>query len=470
MLDLIGQVASRALLVLGLLSAILFGAALVYSVEGLRRQRRFGAFLLTLLVAAAAFTSPGMWLVCAGCGLVVVVQATCYLYFSARTLLRHRAPARERALPAEPGQALPSVAIVVAARDEAAVISETLCSLDALNYPRELLEIVVIDDGSSDDTYALAAAVRRRAHHRLSIRQHAISGGKARRLNEATAELRSDFILFLDADHQVEPDLVRRMVAPLLGDPKLACVQVASSARNANENVLTKLLEMEYLFRCYALYSGKRVAMFVGSGGMVRREALERAGGFRTEMLTEDVEMSYRLYRAGYHVAYDDSLCTHDLAASTFKSFFVQRHRWMRGLWQAMALHRQESEQHVPLRQVRAYYVQFCLDGFGALCLCVLMMYFALGALGLIAFPGTGAIVYMLVSCGLSFSVGCLRGGQPGKLLYLPLVPVYIIAHTIPMSWALIDSFLLGKPLKWVKTERGPAPASEEVSVTGGRA
>jgi len=469
MRDLIAQVAIRALFVLGMLSAILFSAAFAYSVEGLRRQRRFGALLLVFLVAAAAFSSPGIWLVCAACGLVVVVQATCYLYFSARTLLRRRAPASEQTQLAEPLRALPTVAIVVAARDEAAVISETLRSLDALDYPSELLEIVVIDDGSSDDTYALAAAIRRRAHHRLTIRQHATSGGKARRLNETTAELRSDFILFLDADHQVEPDLVHRMVASLIADPKLACVQVASSARNADQNVLTKLLEMEYLFRCYALYSGKRVAMFVGSGGMVRREALERAGGFHTEMLTEDVEMSYRLYRAGYHVAYDDSLCTHDLAANTFKSFFVQRHRWMCGLWQAMALHRKETEQHVPLRRVRAYYVQFFLDGFGALCLCVLMMYFALGVLGLIAFPATGVIVYMLVGCGLSFSVGCVRGGQPRKLLYLPLVPVYIIAHTIPMSWALIDSFLLDKPLKWVKTERSPAPASE-VSVTGGRA
>jgi hypothetical protein len=82
------------------------------------------------------------------------------------------------------------------------------------------------------------------------------------------------------------------------------------------------------------------------------------------------------------------------------------------------------------------------------------MMYFALSVVGLLTFPATAVIAYMLVGCGLSFSLGCLRGGQPGKLLYLPLVPVYIIAHTVPMAWALVDSFVLAKPLTWVKTER----------------
>jgi cellulose synthase/poly-beta-1,6-N-acetylglucosamine synthase-like glycosyltransferase len=463
MVELLGALGKHALVFLGLLSTALFASALVYAADALRRQRRFVALAVTLLVAVLAASRPGLWLVCALCALVVVAQASCYLYFSVRTLFRRSAPPME--LP--DGRAVPSVVVLVAARDEAQVISETMRSLDALDYPRDSLEIVVIDDGSSDETYALTAAARRQGRHRVTIRSHAASGGKARRLNEAVAETSGEFLLFLDADHQVEPDLVRRLVAQLVAEPQLGCVQVASSARNANENLLTRLLEMEYLFRCYALYSGKRVAMFVGSGGMVRRAALQRAGGFHTEMLTEDVEMSYRLYRSGYRVSYDDTLCTHDLAANTFKNFFNQRLRWMRGLWQAMAHHRHESEREVPLGEVRAHYVQFCLDGFGALCLCVLMMSFALASLGWRSFPVTPVIVYMLVSCGVSFGLGCVRGGQPGKLLYLPLVPVYIIAHTIPMSWALLDSFLLDKPLQWVKTDRAVVPSAESPAAGG---
>lgn len=457
MADFVSNLATQAVVVLGLLSTLLFLGALSYALEGLRRQRRWGALAIGLLCAVFALTPLGVWLVSAVCALTVFVQASCYLYFSVRTLLR---PRRVRRVVTS----LPTVSVVVAARDEAAVIADTLRSLDALDYPTELLEIVVIDDGSTDQTYALAAAVRDRAQHRIRIQHYATSGGKARRLNETTTDLSSELILFLDADHQVDSDLVRRMAERLVGRPEIACVQVASTARNADENLLTKLLEMEYLFRCYALYSGKQVAMFVGSGGMVRRSALVEIGGFHTEMLTEDVEMSYRLYRAGYSVVYDDGLTTHDLAANTFRSFFAQRLRWMRGLWQAMALHRHERETTVPLGRVRAYYVQFCLDGFGALCLCVLMMYFAFAWLGLFAFPATSAIVYMLAGCGVSFSLGCVRGRQPGKLLYLPLVPVYIVAHTIPMSWALIDSFVLGRPLKWVKTERRVEP---ELNVSG---
>ena len=325
MANLIGVVATHALAFLGLLSTLLFLAAVSYALEGLRRQRRYALLVIGALLSVLAFTPPGIAILSALCAVVVVVQASCYVYFSVRTLLRRR---RATAPTAE----LPTVSVIVAARDEAAVIADTLRSLDQLDYPRESLEIVVIDDGSSDQTYALAAAVVGRARHRMRIQHYGASAGKAQRLNEATAAAASELLLFLDADHQVEPDLLRRMVGRLAGRPDVACVQVASSARNADENLLTKLLEMEYLFRCYALYSGKQVAMFVGSGGMVRRAALQQIGGFHTEMLTEDVEMSYRLYRAGHSVVYDDALCTHDLAASTFKSFFVQRLRWMRGL------------------------------------------------------------------------------------------------------------------------------------------
>jgi cellulose synthase/poly-beta-1,6-N-acetylglucosamine synthase-like glycosyltransferase len=443
------------LLALGLMSAALLGAVCLYAVDALRRKRRYFAAVVVLALVAVSFTWPGIWLVSAVCGVIVVVQATCYLYFSARSLMRRKVT------PPTPTDGLPSVTVIVAARDEAAVIDTTLRALDAVDYPPELFEVVVIDDGSSDDTYALAAAVQQRARHRMRIQHYGSSGGKARRLNEVTDQVGSDLLLFLDADHQVEPDLVRRMVALFGGKPDVACVQVASSPRNVDQNILTKLAEMAHLFPCHASHRGKSVAMFVGSGGMVRRAALREIGGFHPDMLVEDLEMSYRLYRAGYRVVYEDSLRTRDLAADSFRGFFVQRHRWMSGLWQAMAYHRHETEARVPLGLVRAYYVQLSLDGIGALCLCALMMYFALAVLGLITFPATALITYALVSYVISFSVGCLRGGQPGKLLYMPLAAVYIIAYAIPASWALVDRFLLAKPLSWVKTERRVAPAEE---------
>ena len=206
------------LLALGLMSAALFGAVCLYAVDALRRKRRYLAAVVVLVLVAGSFTWPGIWLVSAASGVIVVLQATCYLYFSARSLVRRRVT------PPTPTDGLPSVTVIVAARDEAAVIDTTLRALDAVDYPPESFEVVVIDDGSSDDTYALAAAVQQRARHRMRIQHYGSSGGKARRLNEVTDQVGSDLLLFLDADHQVEPDLVRRMVALFGGKLDVGCV------------------------------------------------------------------------------------------------------------------------------------------------------------------------------------------------------------------------------------------------------
>jgi cellulose synthase/poly-beta-1,6-N-acetylglucosamine synthase-like glycosyltransferase len=189
---------------------------------------------------------------------------------------------------------------------------------------------------------------------------------------------------------------------------------------------------------------------------MFERRALLQVGCFDADMLTEDAEISYRLYEHGKRILYDDSLSTHDLAPVNFRNFFNQRHRWMQGLWQAMLAHLARRQDRRLSGRLGAYFVQFTFDGFGALCLCWLEALIALSALGLVALPAALVIpVYaLLLSSGFALSVGALRSRRPLNLLLLPLLPGYIVLHTIPMAWALVDSYVLKKPLVWVKTER----------------
>jgi biofilm PGA synthesis N-glycosyltransferase PgaC len=290
--------------------------------------------------------------------------------------------------------------------------------------------------------------------HRLSIVSHEQSGGKARRLNELACTLTSEFLLVLDADHWVEPDIVKRMLDRFDEGADVACVQIASAVRNADTNLLTRALEMEYLCRCQGIYPGKGMGIFVGSGGMFRRTELLLAGGFDASMLTEDVELSYRLYKSGKRVVYEHRLCSHELATTDFRNFFNQRHRWMRGLWQAMLHHVWETGTHPSFRRARPYFVQFTCDGLGALCLSVLQAYSFLHLLGWLHFELFLPIYVMLVSCSFAFGVGFLRGNRLRNVLYLPIVPLYMIMHNIPMCWALIDSYVFGTAVTWVKTER----------------
>jgi len=452
------ELGDAAFSLFGLLALIAFGCAAVYLLEGLWRQRRLFGLAGAVLLLAVALTPIGASLVAFACGLVVVANAFIYIYLASKTLLRSGRPRVGHGVLPNP---LPSVCIIVPARDEASVIEETLQALDAVDYPKGRLEIVVIDDGSTDATRARVSACRESMSHRVRSIDFERSEGKARRINQLLSTLSAEFVLLLDADHVIAPDGVRRLLAPFSAGGDIAGVQAASAVRNGHVNVLARALEMEYLFRCQGTYPGKPMGIFVGSGGMFRRSDLLAVGGFDPSMLTEDVELSYRLYANGKRIVYDPTVCTHDLAMTDFGNFFNQRYRWMRGLWQAMLHHLPKAEPRSPLRRVSAYFIQCTSDGLVALCLSVLFMYVFLEQLGVVGVQPRLPPYLMLLACSYAFGVGFVRARRYGLFACLPLVPLYSVLHAIPMAWALIDGYVLGKPSAWVKTDRSlirPAP------------
>jgi cellulose synthase/poly-beta-1,6-N-acetylglucosamine synthase-like glycosyltransferase len=447
---------------LGSASFALIVAATAYAFDQLLRRRRTMALAASAVVVAGAFTAPGALVMAVACAVVVCAQAACYLFFAARTLLRSR---RTRPVWADP---LPTIAVVIAARDEAGVIADTLGSLDALDYPRALLEIVLVDDGSTDAMLAVATRTTAAMRHRARIVHCGRSAGKAHRLNEIVPALDAEFVLFLDADHLVPPDLLQRMLGGFAERADVACVQVATAVRNGGDGLLPKMLELEYMCRFRAVYPGKALGIFLGSGGLFRRSALLDVGGFDPAMLTEDFELSYRLYAAGKRIVYEDAAQSRDLAPDTLSRFFRQRHRWMRGLWQAMLRHLGATTS-APFGRVRLYFLQFTLDGFGALCLCLLEIELAFGQSMTVARVAQASVSFMIASCAVAFAIGALRGGRARDLIYLPLTPFYFILHSVPMAWALIDNYLLAKPFVWVKTERGQG-SEAQIDFSRGRA
>jgi glycosyltransferase involved in cell wall biosynthesis len=446
------ELGDAAFSLFGILALIAFGSAAVYLLDGLWRRKRLFGLGCAVLLLAAALTPLGASCVCFASGWVVVANALIYLYLASKTLL----VAPRLGTSAEPRlpNPLPSVCIIVPARDEASVIEETLRTLDAVDYPASRLDIVVIDDGSIDATRALVNGRRREMSHRVRLVAFDRSEGKAQRINQLLPTLAAEFVLLLDADHAVPPEIVRRLLAPFARGADIAGVQAASAVRNGHVNPLTRALEMEYLFRCQGTYPGKPMGIFVGSGGLFRRSDLLGVGGFDPTMLTEDVEISYRLYASGKRIVYDSTLCTRDLAMTDFGNFFNQRYRWMRGLWQAMLLHLPKAEGSSGLCRVSAYFIQCTSDGLVALCLSLLFMYVFLEQLGIVGAQPRLPPYLMLLACSYAFGVGFVRARRYSLIAWLPLVPLYSVLHAVPMAWALIDGYVLGKPSVWVKTDR----------------
>lgn len=432
--------------ILGFLSLLVILGPQLYMMEVLFRRKQFLMLILCAALVAAMFVQPVVWIVSLFCAIIVLGNTFCYLWFSGRALFRSKT--RMASLP----DPLPAVAVIITAKDEETVIRQTLESVAAMDYPQDKLEIILVDDGSRDGTYECALQLKKKIKN-LRIVHHLHSQGKAKALNEMFSTLEHEFVLLLDADHLSDPDLVRHMLG-LFKEDNVACVQVASMIRNGNTNLLTRALELEYLFRCHSIYPGKSMGIFVGSGGMFRRKDVLEAGGFDPHMLTEDVEVSYRLYKNGKRIVYDDRAATYDLAAVGFRNFYNQRYRWMRGLWSALFKHLGHKRGKELPGRLKFYFIQFTLDGFGALCLCVLQMYYFLDLAGFVQFDFPFAVYGMSLACLFIFGVAFGRAGKISAYRHLALFSFYMVAHTIPTMIALIDSYILKKPQLWVKTDR----------------
>ena len=232
----------------------------------------------------------------------------------------------------------PAVSIIVPAYNEEVNAIKTIENLLQQDYP--CFDIVFVDDGSKDNTYrkVLNAFANNEKIKLLSK----INGGKASALNYGIAHSDSEFLVCIDADTQLMPDAVSQLMKKMLDDSHSGKTigAVAGNVKVGNDNtLLTKWQSIEYITaqnfdrRAYDLVNG--ITVVPGAIGAFRREAIELAGGFTTDTLAEDCDLTIRLLRNGYRV----SNCTEAIAITespeTLRQFMKQRFRWTYGVMQA---------------------------------------------------------------------------------------------------------------------------------------
>jgi peptidoglycan/xylan/chitin deacetylase (PgdA/CDA1 family)/spore germination protein YaaH/GT2 family glycosyltransferase len=253
-------------------------------------------------------------------------------------LAHHRAErkATARSNPTSPGTspaALPTISVLVPAHNEAAVIDRTIESLLALTPAP--LEIIVIDDGSTDGTAAIASRYPVRV-----LRQ--TQAGKAHALNRGLTEASGDVILTMDADTIVATDLLRHMLSHF-NEPTV--VAVAGNVKVGNrKGLLPRLQALEYIV---SLNLDRRAQAFMGTitvvpgaAGAFRRSALNAIGGYPTDTLVEDADLTMALLRAGGKIRYESKAIAYTEAPQTFTDVLRQRRRWAYGTVQVAAKHR----------------------------------------------------------------------------------------------------------------------------------
>lgn len=239
-------------------------------------------------------------------------------------------------LAATPATPLHRVTALLPVFNEELVIVAAVRSLLALDYPA--LDILIVDDGSTDETFALASAMQGEYGGATVRVVHKRNGGKASALNTGIALARTPFVLCMDGDSRVTSDTLRYAMRHFT-DPRVGAV--AGNVKVVNRtNLWTRLQALEYI---EGLNLPRRAQGFMravniipGPLGVFRRDVLASVGGYDTDTYAEDADLTLKVLTAGWHIAYEPRAIAWTEAPELLLDLIKQRYRWTRGILQAL--------------------------------------------------------------------------------------------------------------------------------------
>lgn len=241
------------------------------------------------------------------------------------------------------------VSIIVPAYNEEVVIEKSILSIMDQTYPN--IEIVVVDDGSKDYTYAKAKALEFDDGISSLVVLTKPNGGKAKALNFGIEHSRGDLIMVVDADSKLSSDAVELMVG-YFHDAKIAAVAGSVYVSN-RDNTLTRLQALEYIQGLNMVRNGqaffKLVNIIPGPIGMFRKSAIAQVGGYDSDTFAEDADLTMKLITQGYKIDFEPEAFAYTEAPDELLDLIKQRYRWTRGILQSISKHKRK------LVQVRKY-------------------------------------------------------------------------------------------------------------------
>lgn len=390
---------------------------------------------------------------------VLIVLAFYGFHRYALVFLYYKNRRRRATEPTERFDALPLVTVQLPLYNEQYVVERLIEAVCRLDYPRDRLEIQVLDD-STDETVAVARGVVERyaaLGHPITFRHRTNRHGfKAGALQAGMAEARGEFIAIFDADFVPSPDFLRRTI-DFFTDRRLAMVQTRWGYINRDYSWLTKiesiLLDGHFVMEHGARYRTGLFFNFNGTAGVWRRTAIEDAGGWQHDTLTEDTDLSYRAQLKGWHFLYLPEVeCPSELPVE-MNAFKVQQARWAKGLIQTsrkilprllrrrdLSLHHKiEAWCHLTANISYPLMIVLC-----ALLLPAMIVRFYQGWFQMlyIDLPLFIAASFSISSFYLASQRELFPRSWPKTLVYMPMVMAVGIGLTVTNSRAVIEALL----------------------------
>ncbi len=431
-------------------------AALAVTEDHRRRQTAF--FLIACCCAGAA----PQWAE-AGKSLLPGITLAFFLGgFALRTVLSHNKNSYDTSnlisFEGINNENLPVVDVLVAARDEENVINRLVQMIRNIQYPTEKLNLWIIDDGSKDRTGEILNELKKKFPqlHVLNRKRNA-GGGKSGALNLALKATQGEWLLVLDADAQIQEDILKRLI-PYAENGKWDAIQLRKAVVNSDKSKLTQLQAMEMAMDAVIqqgrLNSGGIVELR-GNGQLLKRRIVEKCGGFNEKTVTDDLDLSFRFLvnKARIGILWDPPV--QEEAVETISALWRQRQRWAEGglqrfldYWPQLISNKLNIHQKTDLTCF--FLLQYALPVISIVDIIISSITHTIPSY----FPLS--IVAFSIS-GLAYWQGC-RGESEGPNIPKPnpirimLAVLYLTHWFIIIPWVTIKMSLLPKKLIWVKT------------------
>ncbi len=367
----------------------------------------------------------------------------------------------------------PFVSVMVPAHNEVAVIRRTVEKLLSFDYPKDRYEVIVINDNSTDDTAEVLAEIQKNNPDRYLIvisTNNVVGGkGKSNALNIGYSVARGEVFAIYDADNTPEPQALRLLVENLMSDDSLAAVIGKFRTRNRNASWLTRFVNIETLaHQCMNqagrwLYFG--LCTIPGTNFVIRRRIIEAIGGWDPNALSEDTEISFRIYRMGYRIKLLPQAVTWEQEPFRLDIWFKQRTRWAMGNLYVLASNfkytfdPKAGKMRLDVIYYSLVYVLMltalvCSDGL-----------FVLGVLGYthLSLGGLSTFVWAMNCLLFVCTVMLTLSTEKNEFSFSSAVLVLLMLFTYSKLWVLVvlkamymtvKKTLTKTEVKWYKTER----------------
>lgn len=363
-----------------------------------------------------------------------------------------------------------SITVVIPMHNEELVLSYVLDSLLECDYDRDLLEIIPVNDNSTDGTKELLDEYHKRYEFIRPLHRDCAERGKPVGLNDAMELAAGEIIIVFDADYRPAKDMLKQL-AIAFENPEVGAVMGRVIPYNTNKNVLTRLINLErsggYQVDQQARYNLRTIPQYGGTVGGFRKEILRSTGGFDPLVLAEDTELTYRLYTMGWKVIYANSAECYEEAPETWKARAKQIRRWARG-------HNQVLFRYL-FKTIFTPYMSFWekLDGIMLLFVYAVPFFMLLGQIAslilfflgeMTLFTGWWVLLFLAIYCSFGnfapfFEIGTalFLDGIIGEVFLLPLLLFNFYFYMWHVSLGFCDALVdvvTNRKVSWAKTVR----------------